>query len=202
MKYNKKQYYQNIKEQFIGASIQEVYYEVLNTFDESDTYLDWEISQNIHSIDMNIIFKLDNGKLIQLFWDSNFYCYGIGLEVLSHFEEKESIKLINVSENVKISGIIGYRISDILVSWDILESYDVDNKGHFDNTHIARNYVPTLWQILFNENINMWIATLEISDNKDPYHWADHLTVFFNRTEIVKYKLELENVISVNSVTK
>ncbi|RWW92187.1 hypothetical protein [Flavobacterium cerinum] len=197
MKYTEGQYYKEIKNHLIGTSIVEVYYEVLNSYDELDPYEDWKLSEDIHSVDMNIIFKLDNGKLIQIFWDNNFDCYGVGLEVLPVFEERESVKLINVSENENVLKFKENKIVDVLIHWDEIE---VGSNWFFFSKQKKCNGVPLVWQVKFENNTDIWIATLEIFDVEAPYYWANHLTVFFNEEDVRKYKLNSDKGISINSV--
>lgn len=198
--YTEEQYYQDIKNHLIGTSIIEVYYEVLNSYDELDLYEDWKLFDYIHSVDMNIIFKLDNGKLLQIFWDNNFHCYGVGLKVLSAFEKRETVKLINVSGNDSFSTLKYNKLVDVLIYWDEIETTNIETLEGFVFKELkGYKKIPLVWQIKFENNANMWIAAFEIRINNEHYYWADHLTVFFNENDIRKYKLNLKNKISVNT---
>lgn len=203
MKFTEEQYYQGIKNHLLGTSIVEVYYEVLNSYDELDTYEDWELSDYIHSVEMNIIFKLDNGKLIQLFWDNTFHCYNVGIEVLLNFVERETIRLINVSENDNFLKLTRNKIIDVVIYWNEIEVSDlVESNGFFVAKQKECKRVPVVWQIKFENNIDIWIATFEITNIHELYYGADHLTIFFNEEDVRKYKLNLENGISINKMIK
>lgn len=90
------EYIESIDSNFVGRKIKKVFYEEINYEIDSEF---WEHSQNIHSIDMNVIFQLDNGKLLQIKWDNEFRCYGIGFEELSEIRFREGFKTINVTAN-------------------------------------------------------------------------------------------------------
>lgn len=200
MTYTEEQYYQNIKNHLIGTSIVEVYYVVLNSYNELDLYEDWKLFDYIHSVDMSIIFKLDNGKLLQIFWDNNFHCYGVGLKVLSAFEERETVKLINVSENDIFSKLKDSILIDVLIYWDEIETTRVETfSGFAFMKQKLFKKIPIVWQIKFENNADMWIAAFEIRSNNEHSYWADHLTVFFNEEDIRKYDLNLKNKISINN---
>ncbi|RXG20122.1 hypothetical protein DSM02_2774 [Leeuwenhoekiella polynyae] len=79
MTFEEKKYYDRIRARFIGRKVIQVYYEELNY--DSDAEF-WEYTSEIHSVDMNVIFQFDNNDLIQIKWDNEFYCYGIGFEEL------------------------------------------------------------------------------------------------------------------------
>ncbi|MEJ4087644.1 hypothetical protein [Galbibacter orientalis] len=91
-------YYDRIKKELVGQKVSEVYYEEINW--ETDDSEFWELSADIHSVDMNVIFLMDSGKLIQIMWDSEFYSYGVGFAIIDKLEkEKEGLKILNVSES-------------------------------------------------------------------------------------------------------
>jgi len=201
MKYNKEQYYRNLKEQLIGATIAEVYYEIVYVTEEpfqetigaSTAFSEWwQLSQNIQSVDMNIIFKLDNGRLVQILWDCNFDYYGLGIEIREELNYQKAYKLINVTDNDNVSKIIGNKIKDILVSWDPGPT----------PLGIGEADIPLVWQIVFEEPVDMWIAAFELRDDNHPLYYMDHLTVFFNRNDLERYKLDCENIVSVNTISK
>lgn len=68
-----------------------------------------EYSTDIHSVDMNVIFRLDNNELIQIKWDNEFYCYGIGFEKLTDLNKRERIKTISLTENAKWKKLINKK---------------------------------------------------------------------------------------------
>tara|TARA_B100000953_G_scaffold298155_1_gene294390 strand:- start:432 stop:626 length:195 start_codon:yes stop_codon:yes gene_type:complete len=56
-------YYNRILSKLIGRSIVGVFYEEL---DYQNNLEYWEFSKDIHSVDLSIIFRLDNNDLIQI----------------------------------------------------------------------------------------------------------------------------------------
>jgi hypothetical protein len=179
-------YYERIKSSFIGQTIKEVYYEEL-VYDSDSEF--WEISDEIHSVDMNVIFRLDNDQLLQIKWDNEFYCYGIGFETLPEIIKREGFKTINVSNHSNWKKIIDKTINGIKVLWDISEGLTTTYSG---NRIIKKEYsitkLPQTWELDF-DNEKIWISALEIDDEKRANFWADHLSVIFTNSEQEKYKL-------------
>ncbi|MGB5982780.1 MAG: hypothetical protein WBG46_11610 [Nonlabens sp.] len=182
------EYYNRIRKEFLGQTISEVYYEEINW--ETDGSEFWEFSPEIHSVDMNIIFKLTNGKLIQIMWDSEFYSYGVGFMVIDKLEPKEGFKIANVGRNKNWKNLIGKKISGITILWDISEGVSTEYKNNkIIKSENTITKLPQTWEIEF-DNQNIWIATLEIKqDENDNYFWADHLTILFSKEVERKYKL-------------
>ena len=180
-------YIKRINSNFVGQKIKEVYYEEL--IYESDCEY-WNYSNNIHSVDMNVIFKFENDKFLQIKWDNEFYCYGIGFEEIFKIESKEGIKTINVSENDNWKTLIGETISSIEIYWDESESQEFQNKFGFMIPKGMKQKIklPLSWKLKFINNY-IFISAFEIKDNEYNYYWADHLTIFFNEEELIKYKL-------------
>ena len=89
MTHREKIYQDRINSDLVGQVIKEVFYEELNNESELEY---WEHSNEIHSIDMNVILHLESGKIIQIKWDNEFYCYGIGFEKLQEIKKKKAQK--------------------------------------------------------------------------------------------------------------
>ncbi|MFI2742311.1 hypothetical protein ACG2LH_06190 [Zhouia sp. PK063] len=165
-------YYQKIHNAFIGRKIVDVYYEELDWPGNENEY--WEYSATIHSVDINVNFKLDNDQLIRIKWDNEFYAYGIGFDMITNREETEGLKIISLKEHRNWKSLINKTITEIVVLWD----------GNGNTIKL-----PLSWQIEFN-NEKLWIATLEIYENEENnYYWANHLTVLFTHKDQEKYEL-------------
>ncbi|MFK7934086.1 MAG: hypothetical protein AB8G22_11305 [Saprospiraceae bacterium] len=176
-------YYQRIKEKFIGEQVIEVYYEELD-YQTDEEY--WEMSTDIHSIDMNVILKMKSGQILQIKWDNEFFSYGIGFEELAAITKREGIKTIDVATNPNWQSIIGQKVLAIRVIWDNDESVTTTyHKNGVVENKTAIIKVPSSWEIEF-QNSKIWISALEIEAN---YFWADHLTVFFTQKANEKYEL-------------
>ena len=179
-------YYERIKSSFIGKTIKEVYYEELDYDTDSEF---WEMSDEIHSVDMNVIFKLDNDELMQIKWDNEFYCYGIGFENLQEIIKREGFKTINVSNNSNWKKLIGKPICEIKVLWDISEGLTATYSGNkIIKKENSIRKLPQTWELNL-DNEKVWISALEIDDDKRTNFWADHLSVIFTTREQEKYKL-------------
>lgn len=77
---------------------------------------------------MNVILQIENRKLLQIKWDNEFYCYGIGFEEIFEMKIKDGINTINVSENSNWKSLIGKTITSIDIYWDESESQEYQNK--------------------------------------------------------------------------
>ena len=109
-------YLNKINSIFVGQKIKNVHYEVI--LYEDQEY--WEFSNEIHSVDMNIILELDNDKFFKVLWDNEFECYGIGVYEINELKPADSFKLIKVSDNINWKSKIGKKITSINVFWLII----------------------------------------------------------------------------------
>ncbi|MBJ2176484.1 hypothetical protein JBL43_19695 [Aureibaculum sp. A20] len=179
-------YYDRIKSNLIGQKIVEVFYEELKYETELEY---WEYSNEIHSIDMNVIFQFESGKITQIKWDNEFYCYGIGFENLKEIDIREGIKTIRVSENPNWKNLIGKKISGINILWDISEGMTTEYYGNkIVKSEKTITKLPQTWELDF-ENSKIWISALEIKEDETDSFWADHLSVFFTNKGQEKYEL-------------
>jgi hypothetical protein len=196
-----RKYYNTIKSTFIGRKIIEVFYDELNYGNELEY---WEYSNHIHSIDMNVIFKLDNGELIQIKWDNEFYPYGIGFEKLQELNFKNEIKTINVTSNENWKNLLDKEISSIKVLWDISETKRVKKNKifflKFNKTESITIKTPLSWEIELG-NQKIWVSTIEIIDEDKATFLSDHLTILFNKNSEEKFNL-LKNVRYQQNITK
>lgn len=184
-----KNYYENITTNLIGQKISEVYYEEINY----DAIIDfWEHSTEIHSIDMNVIFKLENEKIIQIKWDNEFHCFGVNLEILDKMKPKQDgMKIINISNHPNWSKILNKKITGITIFWDMVNCIEkTELKNNSEGKSITKK-IPQTWEIDV-ENEKLWISTLEINEGGHDYYWSDNLTVFFTEASLQKYEL-IEN---------
>lgn len=190
-------YYERIKSHFIGQKIKEVYYEELDYGSDCEY---WELSDEIHSVDMNVILKLENHQLLQIKWDNEFYPYGVGFANISKITVKKGFKIINVSNHSNWKRFIGKTIYGINIFWDTSESAPVCSYGkQVFKKEKSITKLPQTWE--FNiENTKVWIATLEIYDEKRIIFWADHLSVFFSKRAQEKIQL-LQNTHSQHYIT-
>ena len=141
---------------------------------------------------MNVIFQLENSQIIQIKWDNEFNCYGIGLENLKEITKRKGIKTIRVTENINWKKLIGKRISGINILWEINEGTitEINSKWifKFTKTINVTSKLPQSWEIKF-ENSIIWISALEIKDEETEFFCADHLSVFFTNNGQEKYEL-------------
>lgn len=185
--HKERNYIQRIDSNFIGQKIAEIFYEEINY--ESDVEY-WNYSDNIHSVDMNVIFKFDNGKLLQIKWDNEFYCYGIGFEEIDTLIKREGFKTVNVTQNSNWKSLIGKIITSVDIYWDKSESQEYQEmfglmipKGKKEKIKL-----PLSWKLNF-QNEFLFISAFEIEHDGNNYYWVDNLTLFFKDDDFKRYKL-------------
>ena len=181
-------YHARIRNSLIGRKINDVFYQEIEYDSATES---WNLDLMIHSVDMNVIFKLDNGKFIQIKWDNEFYCYGVGLENLDEGVKQSALKTINLNTNLLWTNIINKEITAITVLWDIDENAKETtfDKCKAVSTREFSIHVPQTWEIQFNFDNRLWISALEIKQDKKANFWADHLTLFFDNNGQEKYQL-------------
>lgn len=182
------EYIDRINSTFVGREIVKIFYEEINYSINSTC---WEHSKNIHSIDMNVIFQLDNGNLLQIKWDNEFGCYGIGFEELTEIKLKDGFKIINVTENENWINKINQEICSVEVNWETIHSREYQP---FLTVYIPKlkkkiTRLPMTWKIKIQEEY-IWISAIEIKESKNIYYTADHLSVFFKEDDVEKYLLK------------
>lgn len=184
----KELYYEKIRNNLIGHKISEVFYQEIN-YEKIIEY--WDFAPMIHSVDMNIIFKLENGKIIQIKWDNEFYCYGIGFEIIDKINNQEGFKIINLTSNSVWTNLINNEIAGINILWDIDENVKQETlkNNKVVSTREISIHVPQTWEIRFEKGEKIWISALEIKDDKQFFYWQDHLTLFFDNDGQEKYEL-------------
>ncbi|MBD8084397.1 hypothetical protein [Chryseobacterium caseinilyticum] len=180
-------YIKRLNSNFIGQKIAEIFYEEINY--ESDIEY-WNYSDNIHSVDMNVIFKFENGKLLQIKWDNEFYCYGIGFEEIRTLIKRKGFKTVNVSQNSNWNSLIGKTITSVDIYWDKKESQEYQEMLELVIPNVKKKQIklPLSWKLNF-QNEFLFISAFEIKDNGNNYYWADNLTIFFKDDDFKKYRL-------------
>ena len=196
MTLKEKKYYENIRSTFIGRKIVEVYYEELDYGTDSEF---WEYAPDIHSVDMNVIFLFDNSDLIQIKWDNEFYCYGVGFAKIQDLKNSERLKTIRLTENKNWDKLVENQITGISVFWDVSAGTETLYENHVPmDTQKISLQVPQTWQIEF-EGEKIWISALEIKDGKTDSYWADHLTILFSNHAKEKFGL-IKNARKENTI--
>ena len=188
MEDKKQKYYDRLKNNLVGRKINEIYY---NEMDYGNNIEDWNLSEDIHSIDMYVIFKMDNNKLVQLNYDNEFHSYGINVKELNKIHGIEGFKTISLTSNSKWKKLLNKKILHVQVFWYIEENVKekiYDNKKIISEKSI-RIELPQTLEIECETNEKIWISALEIMKDNRTNYCADNLTIFFDEKELLKYKL-------------
>ncbi|NNV55609.1 hypothetical protein [Limnovirga soli] len=72
--------------------------------------------QNLHSVDFSIFLHTDKNNLIEIYWDGQFFEYGIGVK-LDEKSDFSGFITWDVSESELWKKFIGTTITDIKISW-------------------------------------------------------------------------------------
>jgi hypothetical protein len=195
MKMNKSElsYYTRIYDSLIGKLISNIFYEEL---DYQDSLEHWKFSDDVHSVDMNVILQLSDKSIIQLQWDHEFYSYGIGCKPLVIIENRENIKTVSISEKPWMA-FLNSPIKDIIVYWSESESLTQEYENYKLVNIIPETIkLPQTWELQFEDNASIYLTAMEILPERISY-WADHLTVLFNNADVKKYLLDKDLKISV-----
>jgi hypothetical protein len=177
-------YYQRIESTFIEKKVVAVYYEEIG-FPEDDEY--WEHSNEIHSVDMNVIFRFENDEFAQLKWSDEFHSFGIGLETLKEIDYRDGIKTIEVTKSSNWQNLIGKSISEINVIWDGGTSTEYSEDSKVEPKQVEFK-IPESWEISFGD-LRIWISAFEIEEGGNTKFWADNLSVFFSESAQQKYNI-------------
>ncbi len=177
-------YSKKIQSTFIGKKLVAVYYEEIG-FPEDDEY--WEHSNDIHSVDLNVIFRFENDEFAQIIWNHEFHNFGIGFEKLDKLDERDGIKTIEVTNNLNWKKLVKKEITEINVIWDGGTSTEYSENPKIKPKQVEFK-VPESWEISFGES-KTWISAFEIMENESNRFWADHLSVFFSESAQRKYNI-------------
>ena len=109
--------FENLCRQLIGLTIAKVEYsEIDYEPTNAKPYYPTQF-QNLHSVDFSIFFHTDKNKLIEIYWDGQFYQYGIGIKIDEQSNFSDFI-IWDVSESDLWKKFIDTGITDIKVSWE------------------------------------------------------------------------------------
>ena len=188
MEDKKQKYFYSLKNNLVGQSIKEIFYDEM---DYGNNIQDWNLSENIHSIDLDVIFKMNNNKLVQVNWDNEFYNYGINIKVLNKINNIEGFNTIDLTSNSKWIKLLNKKILNVQVLWYIEKN--VKDNIYDNNRNISEKSIqielPQTLEIKFETNDKIWISTVEILKDNEINYCADNLTIFFDEKELLKYKL-------------
>ena len=155
-----------------------VYHEV----DYGEPHPFWNESKEYDSIDYGIDLIDEQNSCLSITWDAEFYMYGVSIKDASITQTVcPSTAIWDVSKNSRWAHLLGKEIRNTKIYWSWVE--DTETK--------ERTYYPQDLRITFEGGENVFISALEISETHiDPC--ADNLTVFFGKSEALKYEVGIE----------
>lgn len=109
--------FENLCRQLIGLTIIKVeYVEVAYESTNPQPYYSTSF-KNLDSVDFSIFFHTDTRKLVEIYWDGEFFQYGIGVKIDEPSSILGSVKW-DVSGGELWKKFIGKTIVDTLISWE------------------------------------------------------------------------------------
>ena len=167
--------FENLCRQLIGLTITKVEYSEIDYEPTSAKPYYPTQFQNLHSVDFSIFFHTDKNKLIEIYWDGQFYQYGIGIKIDEQSNFSDFI-IWDVSESDLWKKFIDTGITDIKVSWETVTTTEQKSGKKESFTY------PQDISLKFTNEKKVFISAagfLDIGDN-EVYGMLDNLTVTDN----------------------
>ena len=163
-------------QQLVGLNIVKVEYSEINYNPiKPEPYYLTNYS-NVHSIDYSIFLHTQNNSLVEIFWSSEFFQFGIGLKINEKSNFSETL-IWEVSELDIWKNIFGQIISNIEIEWDEVSIKDESNK-------IIENFVyPQNINITFSSSKMIFVSAAGFitQDNTQVLSALDNLIVTDNK---------------------
>jgi hypothetical protein len=130
---------------------------------------------NLDSVDFSIFLHTDKDKLVEIYWDGNFFQFGIGIKINKPSDFSGNIKW-DVSVNDLWKQFIGTTISDVHINWKTVTTRE-------EKTDKTESFVyPQDVKITFSNDKKVFISASGFLDqgDKEVYGMLDNLTVTNN----------------------
>jgi hypothetical protein len=130
---------------------------------------------NIDSVDFSIFLHTDKDKLVEIYWDSKFYQFGIGIKINEKSDFSGTIKW-DVSGNDLWEKFIGKTISEVNITWETVTTRE-------EKTGKTESFVyPQDIKIIFTNDEKIFISAAGFLDqgDKEVYGMLDNLMVTDN----------------------
>lgn len=167
--------FEELSRQLIGLTVLKVEYSEIN-YDETNPEPNYQTHfKNLDSVDFSILIHTNNGKLVEIYWDGQFYQFGIGIRINQISNFSGSIKW-DVSGGNLWKKFIDATISEIQIGWETVTNNVQKDKN------IVRFVYPQAVKISFSNEQNIFISAagfLNQGDNK-VFGMLDNLTVTDN----------------------
>jgi hypothetical protein len=166
--------FENHCKRIIGLKLSSVdYYEVKYNPENPTPWYKTKYPE-IDSVDFSIVLHFDSDR-VEIFWDGQFYQYGIGLSI-NDKSVFDGFQTWNVSDSEIWCNVIGEKIVDLNIAWDIVRTTE-PKTGKTEE----RIYPQDLTLIFSNgEKIFISAAGFPNSDDNEVQGLLDNLTVSNN----------------------
>ena len=139
---------------------------------------------NLHSVDFSILLHTDNDKTIEIYWDGQFFQYGIGLKI----NEKSDFtghKIWNVTDNKLWTSFLGIKIVETKLTWKTFTTTEQYSRKTESWTY------PQDITLTFSNDKKIFISASGFLDEKDNEvsGMLDNLTVTDNEELARKVKM-------------
>jgi len=140
--------------------------------------------KEIDSIDFSIILYFEHQSHAEIYWDGQFFQYGIGLQI-NKGPIFSGYRKWNVTENEMWKKFIGQSIKETKITWESVTTTE-------DRTGIQEHIVyPQDLKIEFSNNKDIFISAAAFMDEWDDtaYGFMDNLLVTDNETLAKEVKM-------------
>jgi len=111
--------FEKFSRQLIGLSVFKVEYSEI-VYESTDPQPNYQTQfKNLDSVDFSIFLHTDKDKLVEIYWDDQFFQFGIGIKINKKSDFSGNIKW-DVSTTDLWKKFIGTTIFDIHITWGIV----------------------------------------------------------------------------------
>jgi hypothetical protein len=167
--------FEKFSRQLIGLKVLKVEYsEIVYEQANPKPYYPTQFA-NLDTVDFSIFLHCDNEKLVEIYWDGQFFQYGIGIKINEPSDFSGNIKW-NVSDNELWKKFIDAKIIDIGVTWETVTTTE-------EKTGKTEYYTyPQDIKLTFSNDKNIFISAAGFlnQNDKEVCGMLDNLTVTDN----------------------
>ena len=176
--------FEKLSRQLIGLTVLKVEYSEI-AYDQTNPKPFYPTKfENLDTVDFSIFLYCNNDKLVEIYWDGQFFQYGIGIKINEPSNFSGDIKW-NVSGNDLWKKFIGTYITDIYIAWETVMTRE-------EKTIKTEIFVyPQDIKITFSNDKNIFISAAGFlnQDDIEVYGMLDNLTVTDNQKLARKVKM-------------
>lgn len=176
--------FENNTRQLLGLTISRVEYSEIDYNDTTPTPYYSTHYRDIDTVDFSIFLYCDNNAAVEIYWDDEFFQFGIGIKI-DQPSDFTVTKKWDVTNNSLWKSFIGEKIIDVKIGWETATT--IDEKEHKTEHFIY----PQDLTITFSNHKNIFVSAAGFLHEKasEVYGMLDNLTVTHNEELAKKVKM-------------